>query len=214
MIKSENTPIRARTVCSKEYEEAGQSDFKFNIPQPFTADHFKEAAVTGANPQGLANQINQVLAENLCNNIAARVRVAVKQGTALPTQSDMDTLYTAYDFSGLRQRGTGNATNLFDRIFARLAGGFIKKLIKAKGYKDLKAPVTVAKKDTTPGPNQISIKDFEVEVEKLVNGDGPWGEVDAFIEVREGLIEEATEEEASIRARESSAESKLRNLGL
>lgn len=214
MIKSENTPIRARAVCSKEYEEAGLPNFKFSIPQPFTADLFKEAASIGISSQGLANQINQVLAENLCNNIAARVRTAIKQGTVLPTQEDMDALYSVYDFSGLRQRGTGNATSLFDRIFARLAGSFIKKLIKAKGYKDIKAPVTVAKKDTAPGPNQISVEDFEVEVEKLVNGDGPWGEVDAFIEVRGGLIEEASEEEANIRARESSAENKLRNLGL
>lgn len=214
MIKFENTPVRARSVMSKEYTEAGQSDFKFLIPQPFTAEHFKNVAEIGASPQGLANQANQVLCENLCNNIAARARIAIKQGLPLPTQEDMDALYAVYDFSGLRQRGTGTATSLFDRIFARLAGGFIRKLIKAKGYKELRAPVTVAKKDTTPGPNQISIEAFEAEVERLVDGEGPWSEVDAFIEVRNGLIEEAEQEEANIRAREGKAEGILKDLGL
>ena len=214
MIKNDNTPVRFRTVLEAAYADAGQPDFKFCIPQPFTAEHVSGVAEIGASPQGVANQINQVLAENLCNNIAARIRNAIKSGTALPTQDDMDTLYLAYDFSGLRQPSGSSAVSLFDRIFTRMAGQFIKRLLKRKGYRHMAAPVTVAKKDETPAEGQISFEAFENEVYQLVSGEGPWGEIQAFIDVREDLIESSKNEEAAVRARELAAESKFANLGL
>lgn len=214
MIKNDNTPVRFRTVLEAAYADAGQPDFQFCIPQPFTAENVSGVAEVGASPQGVANQINQVLAENLCNNIAARVRNAIKNGTALPTQDDMDTLYLTYDFSGLRQPSGSSAVSLFDRIFSRMAGQFIKRLLKRKGYQHMVAPVTVAKKDETPTPTQISFDDFEVVVTRLVEGEGPWGEVQAFIDVRNNLIEDAKNEEVAVRAREVAAESKFADLGL
>ena len=214
MLKSDNTPVRYRTVLEAAYEAAGNPDFQFCIPQPFTADMVAGVTEVGAAPQGVANQLNQVLAENLSNNIAARIRAAIKNSTDLPTQEDMDLLYAAYDFSGLRQSSAGTVTSLFDRIFTRLAGQFIKRLIKRKGYRDMPAPVTVAKRDEEPGQGQISYEDFEVEVSRLVSGDGPWAEVEAFADVRDQLIEDAKNEEAAVRARELSAESKLGGLGL
>ena len=214
MIKNDNTPVRFRTVLEAVYADAGQPDFQFCIPQPFTAEHVSGVAEIGASPQGVANQINQVLAENLCNNIAARIRNAIKSGTALPTQDDMDTLYLAYDFSGLRQPSGSSAVSLFDRIFSRMAGQFIKRLLKRKGYRHMAAPVTVAKKDETPAEGQISFEAFENEVYQLVLGEGPWGEIQAFIDVREDLIESSKNEEAAVRARELAAESKFANLGL
>ena len=214
MIKNDNTPVRFRTVLEAVYADAGQPDFQFCIPQPFTAEHVSGVAEIGASPQGVANQINQVLAENLCNNIAARIRNAIKSGTALPTQDDMDTLYLTYDFSGLRQPSGSPAVSLFDRIFTRMAGQFIKRLLKRKGYRHMAAPVTVAKKDETPAESQISFEAFENEVYQLVSGEGPWGEIQAFIDVREDLIESSKNEEAAVRARELAAESKFANLGL
>lgn len=214
MIKNDNTPVRFRTVLEAVYADAGQPDFQFCIPQPFTAEHVSGVAEIGASPQGVANQINQVLAENLCNNIAARIRNAIKSGTALPTQDDMDTLYLTYDFSGLRQPSGSSAVSLFDRIFTRMAGQFIKRLLKRKGYRHMAAPVTVAKKDETPAEGQISFEAFENEVYQLVSGEGPWGEIQAFIDVREDLIESSKNEEAAVRARELAAESKFANLGL
>jgi mono/diheme cytochrome c family protein len=98
--------------------------------------------------------------------------------------------------------------------FARLAGQFIRRLIKKKGYQDQPAPVTVAKRDEAPAAGQISFEDFEAEVSRLVNGEGPWDEVEAFVNVRADLYEEARNEEAAIRARQASAESKLSTLGL
>lgn len=214
MLKNENTPVRFRTVLEDLYAEAGSPEFQFQIPQPFTAEHVAAVTEVGASPQGVANQLNQVLAENLSNNIASRIRNAVKNGQPLPTQTDMDALYEVYDFSGLRQSGGTSPASLFDRIFTRLAGAFIKRLLKKKGYRDLSAPVTVAKRDEDPKNNQISHEDFEAEVERLVTGDGPWSEVEAFIKVRNTLIEDAKAEEASVRAREVSVENKLASLGL
>lgn len=215
MLKSDNTPVRYRTVLEAAYEAAGDPEFQFCIPQPFTAEHVEGVTEVGASPQGVANQLNQVLAENLSNNIAARIRAAVKNNTSLPTQEDMDALYAVYDFSGLRQSSAGGpAASLFNRIFERIASQFIKKLIKRKGYKDMPAPVTVAKRDEEPGPGQISFEDFESEVSRLFNGEGPWEEVEAFSEVRAGLVEDAKNEEAAIRERELTAESKLGKLGL
>jgi len=214
MKRDENTPIRLRTIMEDVYEAAGFPDHRFAIPQPFTADHFAAVTEVGASPVGLANQANQLICENLANNMAAKVRAAVKNGTPLPTQEDMDALYDAYDFSGVRASTGGVTTSLLDRLFARLAGQFIRRLIKKKGYQDQPAPVTVAKKDATPEKGQISFEDFEAEVSRLVNGEGPWGEVEAFMDVRADLYEEARNEEAAIRARQASAESKLSTLGL
>ncbi len=216
MKRNENTPIRLRVIMEDVYEAAGFPDHRFAIYQPFTADHFTGATEVGASPDGMANQSNQLLCENLANNMAAKVRAAVKNGTPLPTQEDMDALYDAYDFSGVRSRSSdgGASVTLFDRLFTRLAGQFIRKLIKKKGYQYQPAPVTVAKKDSTPEKGQISFADFEAEVYRLVAGDGPWGEVEAFIDVRADLYEEARNEEAAIRARQASAESKLSTLGL
>jgi len=214
MIKSDNTPVRYRTVLEAAYEAAGNPDFQFCIPQPFTGEMVLGVTEVGANPQGVANQLNQVLAENLSNNIAARIRSAVKNNIDLPTQEDMDALYSAYDFSGLRQPSIGSSASLFDRIFTRMAGQFIKRLLKRKGYQDMPAPVTVAKKDDEAEPGQITFETFEYEVNRLVEGEGPWADIQSFADVRAGLIEEAKNEEAAVRSRELAAESKFSNLGL
>lgn len=210
MIKTEYTPVRFRTILSESYEKAGNPDFKFGIPQPFTPEMFNVAEV-GANPAGLCNQVNQVLAENLANNMAAKIRSAEKNGFPLPTQEDMDALYELYDFSGTRT-ASGVSLTLFDRIFTRLAGQFVRKLLKKKGYRDMPAPVTVAKKDAEPVGNQISIDEFENEVTRLVEAEGPWAEITAFIEVRNSLIEDAKVEEANVRERQVATESKLASL--
>lgn len=215
MKRNENTPFRLRTVLEDVYAKYGQPDFQFKIYCPFTAEMFEAAAEVGANPAGLSNQSNQVLAENLSNNIAAKIRKADKDGSPLPTQEDMDVLYDSYDFSGTRSAGPGRVSvGLFDRIFSRLASAFVKRLIKAKGYKDLPPGVTVAKRDEEPVGNQISFEDFEAEVDNLIEGTGPWAEIPAFIEVRDSLISDAREEEATVKAREVKAERKLAGLGL
>lgn len=213
MLKDDSTPTRTRVVLEDAYVSAGNPNFTFTIPQPFTAEMVKGVTEVGASPEGVAQQLNQVLAENLSNNLASRIRAAQKANADLPTQVDMDELYAAYDFSGSRSRSSVSGS-LFDRLFAKTAGNFIRKLIKKKGYQSIAAPVTVAKRGEEPGPQQISYEDFENEVARLVNGEGPWSEHEPFINVRLELIEEAQNEEAEIRRREVQAESKLGSLGL
>lgn len=194
MNRDETTPTRERVIQGEAYEEAGQPGFSFTIPQPFVSDDFTSVgARLGISPAGLAVQTNQVLAENLGNNMAARIKKAVKDKTDLPTQEDMDSLYSAYDFSGSRAGGAQFGSP-YERHLWRLAANFIRKLIKAKGYQSMSAPVTVAKKDTAPSGNQIDYDTFEAEVQKLIDEEGPWGEIDAFITLRTQLAEEAQSE--------------------
>ncbi len=200
---TDSTPRRNRTILGDTY----------SIPQPFTAEHFSGAEELGVSASGVAQQCNQVFAENIGNNVASRIRNAEKNGTARPTQADIDALVAAYDFTGSRA-SAGASGSLFDRLFFKNASAFIRKLVKRKGYRDLPAPVVVAKKDEEPKTGQISFADFEAEVVRLVEGDGPWSEVEAFVAVRDGLIEDTQAEEADVRKREQEAESKLSGLGL
>lgn len=198
-----STPSRTRTVLGETY----------SIHQPFTAEHFSGAEELGVSASGVAQQMNQVFAENVGNNVASRIRNADKNGTARPTQADVDALVAAYDFTGSRA-SVGSSGSLFDRLFFKNASAFIRKLVKRKGYRDLPAPVTVAKKDEAPKAGQISFEDFEAEVVRLVEGDGPWAEVEAFANVRSDLIEDTQAEEADVCRRQQEAESKLSGLGL
>jgi hypothetical protein len=213
MKKIDQAPVRGRQIQASIYEDAGKPDFVFEIPQPFMAEHVEGVSAIGANPAGVAQQLNQVLAENLGNNLAARIKKAAKANQPLPTQEDMDQLYAEYDFTGMRS-STVSIANLFDRCFYKAAGQFLRKLFKKKGYQDMAAPVTVAKKGDEPNGQQISYEDFEAEIARLMDGEGPWAEKPAFVEARNQLIEEAKAEEERIRASQQAAESSLSNLDL
>jgi len=191
MIRDTSTSRRDRAIQSDAYAEAGDAGFTFSIPQPFVAEDFTAVAERlQLSAIGLANQCNQVLSENLGNNMAARVKKAAKDGTDLPNQEDMDALYDSYDFSGTRIGGAAYGSP-YERHFFKLAGQFIRKLIKGKGYQDMPAPVTVAKRDAEPTGTQISHETFEMEVARLVNGEGPWAESELHIELRQKLSDEA-----------------------
>jgi len=213
MLRNETTPTRKRVIQESLYVEAEQPNFSFLIAQPFTVEMLASAAAAvGANAAGLVNQLNQVLAENLGNNMASRIKKAAKDNADLPTQADMDALYDGYDFTGIRS-GTAFGS-MFDKIMFRLSGNFVRKLIKQKGYQGLAAPVTVAKRGADAADGQISYEDFETEVTQLMEGEGPWGEKEAFIDLRQSLVDEAEAEEERIRAAEQSTEAKLADIDL
>lgn len=215
MFILDTTPNRQRIIQEKAYIAAGISDMAFNVPQPFLPEMFEHLREElGIDPVGLARQVNQVYAENLANNMASRIKKAAgKEGVELPTQADMDELATSYDFSV--RTATAAFGSSFDKIFHRTASAFIRKLLKKKGYQDTPAPVTVAKKtDETTKEGQISFEDFEIEVIRLTEGEGPWGEKEAFIDLRDALKQEATAEEERIRNSEKETEDKLANIDL
>jgi len=213
MKRNANTPTRKRVIQEGLYIEADQPNFSFSIPQPFTVEMVASAAeAVGANAAGLCNQMNQILAENLGNNMAARIKKAAKDNVALPTQADMDALYDGYDFTGIRSSTAFGS--MFDKIMFRLSGNFVRKLIKQKGYQDMAAPVSVAKRGADAGDNQIDYETFEAEVTQLMEGEGPWGEKAAFVDLRQSLIDEAEAEEERVRAAEQSTEAKLADIDL
>jgi hypothetical protein len=89
-----------------DYEAAGL-DPNFEIPQPFAAnvEHFYNTTAlseAGIDALGLARQDDQVLGENIGNNLAQRIKAAVKKGTDLPDQGVVDAMVLAYDFTGAR----------------------------------------------------------------------------------------------------------------
>jgi hypothetical protein len=89
-----------------DYESAGL-DPNFEIPQPFAANvetFYNVSALSdaGIDALGLARQDDQVLGENIGNNLAQRIKAAVKKGTDLPDQSVVDAMVLAYDFTGTR----------------------------------------------------------------------------------------------------------------
>ena len=215
MIISTTTPMRQRIIQEKAFIAAGITDTAFNIPQPFLPEMFEALRdELGIDPVGLSRQVNQVYAENLANNMASRIKKAAgTEGAELPNQADMDVLAESYDFS-VRTATTAFGST-FDKIFHRIASSFIRKLLKKKGFQELPAPVTVAKKNSeTLAEGQISFEDFEVEVIRLTEGEGPWEEKEAFINLRDALKEEATAEEERIRNMEKETEDKLANIDL
>lgn len=209
------TPVREKVIQEKIYAAAGVENHSFTVPQPFTADMFENLRdLLGIDPNGLAKQVNQVFSENLANNISSHIKRAASAEEDLPTQETMDELAASYDFAGVRAASTAFAST-FDKIFHRTAGQFIRKLIRKKGYQDMPAPVTVAsKKAETLVEGQITFEDFEVEVIKLTEGEGPWGDKDAFIDLRETLKQEALAEETRLRNAEKETEDKLASISL
>lgn len=211
---SASTPTRSRIIQESLYAEAGQPDFAFKVPQPFEATMFEHIAEPlGISAAGFANQANQVLAENLGNNMASRAKKAAKEGKPLPTQDDMDALVVDYDFTGVRQSAIALGS-LFDKIFFRIAGAFIRKLLKQKGYQDMAAPVTVSKRGKDAGEKEIDYETFESEVARLMEGEGPWADKQAFVDLRQTLISEARAEEERVRMNEAETEEKLAEVGL
>lgn len=223
MFRDENTPTRSRTIQEAIYEDAGISNHSFNIPTPFTAAMFTDVGETvGANATGLANQMNQVLAENLGNNMASRIKKAAADSKKahgsvraedLPAQDDMDKLYDSYDFTGIRASAAASGS-LFDRIMFRISSALIRKLIKDKGYRDMPAPVTVARRGADAADGQIDYETFESEVLLLVDGEGPWGENQAMVDLRQALLDQATAEEEQTKAAAAEAEKQLAEVSL
>lgn len=212
MIVSNETPRRLRVVQADAYPE----DFEgFPMPRPFTEENCLEAAKSvGANAAGLANQMNQVLAENLGNLLAARIKKAVKDGADLPSLNDFEEMVAAYDFSGVRVSSgtTEESMTPFERVLYAYARKFIRALLKKSGLpsRGLKAPVTIPKsREADPGPGQISYDDFEELVTDLAEGNGMWGESEKHITKRAQIVELAEAEYAAKKAAAGKAEDTL-----
>lgn len=217
MIVTENTPTRARVIQGDAYPE----DFTFRIPRPFDEANVRDLATQfGFQPAGFASQMNQVLAENLSNNFAQKIKQVLKHNAAnpddpreLPTQEDLDKLIESYDFSGTRAptAAAEAAMTGLERVVLQYCRNAIRNILKDNGYAGMPAPVKVAKKDAEPGAGEISYDDFEILVLDMAEGNGVWGSSEPHIQAREGLIELAEAEYAN---KQKAAQAAARSLAI
>jgi len=226
----ENCPTKDRIVQGDAYKAAGMEDFAFPMPRPFVEEDFTEVAKRLAiSAAGLANTCNQTLAENLGNNLAQKIKAAVKfndelaeaqengkredeELRELPDETDLDEMVANYDFTGVRAGGGTSTASMspLQKAIYKFARQLIRTILRENGMGDMAAPVTVAKRDSEPADNQISYATYEALVEELAEGEGRWG--DELAEVREDAVLEPAR--AQVKAEEQSVVQVQVNLGL
>lgn len=224
---SSSTPRKDRAIQSDAYEADGQPDFVFSICRPFSPEDFEHLRDShGIDPVGLSNSNNQLFAENMSNNMGTRIKAVIARNAALataqangqrlnetpeplPTQDDMETLMSSYDFSGVRtSTGESSALTPFQREFYKLAKKLVVNILTSLGIGDKPAPVKVAKADTEPGPGQISKDEFDDIVDAVVEGTGLWAN-GKYAAKRQELL---TQAEANVAATRLDADAKSLSL--
>ena len=98
----------------------------FKIPKPFIEGH----QCTGAE----AGVLNQILAENVRNNLAQRVKKAVEENTfdQASMQGEIDQYIEEYEFGVRRGRGP---TDPVEREALNIAKEHVKEALRTAGYK-------------------------------------------------------------------------------
>ncbi len=98
----------------------------FTVPKPFTEGHVCSA------PE--ADVLNQTLAENIRNNMAARVKKAVDDGSydQAGMQGEIDSYLEEYEFGVRRGRGP---VDPIEREALAIAKEEVKRALRSKGYK-------------------------------------------------------------------------------
>jgi hypothetical protein len=146
---AENTPRVARKIGGKS-DTGNEVSVTVQVPQPYTA-----GATTLS--EGEASALNQIVAENLSNNLRAKIVEGQIDGEGKPTgeahtdttaQALVDEYLAEYEL-GVRRAGSGEprVTDPVEREARRIAREKAKELIKAQGGKpsdyDM-APITAA----------------------------------------------------------------------
>lgn len=188
----ENTPVKEYNLPLDIYAEY-DIDNTISIPRPFTAEHFAALREElGVDPDGLAGQVNQLMAKNITNAITSRARSIHTKNAALadakakgeredeqfsdlPTQAIVDELVAAYNFTGIRLASNKAVVTPFEKELTRLVKQLIKNLLKTSGFQGRPGPIIVAKKSADPTETQIGFEDFLSLVQSVVGGEGNWG---------------------------------------
>jgi hypothetical protein len=141
-LKLEHLDFPTKRIARQiaDYEAAGL-DPNFEIPQPFAAnvEHFYNVAAlteAGIDALGLARQDDQVFGENIGNNLAQRIKNAVKKGTDLPDQAIVDAMVLAYDFTGARTTSEEGMSTEERTILAEIKKA-IRRLISSGKFANL-----------------------------------------------------------------------------
>ena len=107
----------------------------FLAPEPYAEGH-----VLTANE---ASAMNQLLHENLRNNFAKKVELALEEVSGKVADLDMETLQAAFDEYaqgyefGVRKASTRTAVDPVERELYKIAGALVRKALRSKGV-DLK----------------------------------------------------------------------------
>lgn len=117
-------PAEAPTVAREEYTIAGKT---FSILQPYEAEHVLTA--------GEASALNQVFAENIRNNFAAKVKEATEAGTFDQEvfQGQLDDYMDEYEF-GVRRGGGGRTTDPVQAEAMIIARDKVRKALVKRGH--------------------------------------------------------------------------------
>jgi len=123
-------PVITDTTPEETYTIAGES---FQIPQPYAEGHVLTA--------GEASQLNQVYAENIRNNLAAKVKELKEAGTfdAESFQETVDEYCAAYQM-GVRTGGGGRTSDPVQAEALEIARTLVRNAIKAKGIQISSVP--------------------------------------------------------------------------
>ena len=160
-----------------EYTVAGET---FSIPRPYHVEH----RLT----EGEASQLNQVFAENIRNNLAAKVKAAVEAGSFEQTSfqtSVVDEYVKTYEM-GVRTGGGGRTSDPVAAAALEIARGLVKGAITKQGIRlaDVtSAQITAKAKEVIAANPQITeLARKQVESTKALAG-LVLGEVEAPTEV-------------------------------
>jgi hypothetical protein len=186
MIFSPDVETKTRLIGGTRTAEG----IPYQIPRPFLPEHFESLREPlGVDPAGVANSLNQTLAENITNNKGTQIKAIREFNEALleaqedgkrleeepkdyPSQADIDDYLKKYDFSGAgREAGDSTALTLKERELWKLAKRTIREALRENGMKVMPKDTPVEDENT-----QISWDYFVEYAGEIVNKEGIWGD--------------------------------------
>ena len=193
MKVSPNAEVKTRLIGGTRSAEG----ISYQIPRPFSADDVLPlvsalAEAVECDPAGLANALDQTLAENIANNKGAQIKnirefnetlaEAQEAGTRedeeakdYPTQAEIDEYITKYNFSGAgREAGDSATLTVRERELWKLAKRTIRDTLRGAGIKVMPKESVVEDENT-----QISWDDFVDYAAEIVNKEGIWADPNA-----------------------------------
>jgi len=175
-MRTENFQSVPKTFAVQGVDMTLNLPFAANYERFFNVEAFTEA---GVDALGVARQLDQVTVENIRNNAASRFKTAAKRGLPLPTQTDIDALVAAYDFTGARassEAGMSSAERiLFSEIKKYIRKAFVDKVFNQNGF-------FVTRIQTANEAKELAEKQEAGEEVSVPKGTLPLDEFDAFVQ--------------------------------
>ena len=138
---SADTPRRQVQIASETY----------SVPEPFNAGH--------TCTENEAAALNQLLAENVRNNFAGKVKKAQEDNQPAPDQSTLDEYVASYEF-GVRTGGGGRTLDPVEKEMRDIAAAKVKEAMKAAGIKlsDVPTKTLNEKVEATVQANEAALR--------------------------------------------------------